>query len=180
MLESEQARRSGSKLYKQASAEFVDQQITDMVTQTAQELERVSQMEPVSLTDIDRVVEITLDYVHSCAQSATIPSIVGLSRALGHTRQSIYDAINRNSPKQAARWFEVCRDSFAEALSNSALRNGTNTITSIFLLKALYDFKESVEVVARKESVGPLDPLADPEELRKRILGSVVIDDFDD
>lgn len=151
MMESEQARRAGSKLYKQASAEFVDQQITDMVTETAQELERAAKAEPVSLTDTDRVIEITLDYVRACAQASTVPSIVGLSRSLGMTRAAIYDVITRGSQKATARWLEIVKDSFSEMLGNSALRNGTNTITSIFLLKALYDYRESNEIIVKSE-----------------------------
>ena len=147
MRESEQARRSGSKLYKQASAEFVDQQIGGMVEQMGRELERAGKAEPVSLSDIDRVIATTLDYVSACAEASTIPNTTGLARSLGITRQAVYDTIHRNSPKQAARWFSLCKDCFSELLGNASLRNGVNSIVSIFLLKSLYGYKESHEVI---------------------------------
>ena len=169
MLEAEQSRRAGSKLYKAESAAFVDGQIADMVQQTAQELKQTAQMEPISLSNIDSVVSATLDYIHACADASTIPSIVGLSRALGHTRQSLYDCIARNSPKAAARWLETCRDAFAELLGNSALRNGTNTITSIFLLKALYNYRETNEFIIQSGQAQQMDD-ADREAMAEQIM----------
>ena len=164
MLEVEQERRGNSKLYKAESALFVDGQITDLVTQTADELEAAGNMEPISLTDTDRVRAISMQYVRSCAEASTLPSISGLARALGLTRRAVYDCLDRGSPKDAARWFTLCRDAFSEMLETGSLRNSTNTITSIFLLKACYGYKEQPsEVVISQGSKSPYDGMTSDE-----------------
>lgn len=56
------------------------------------------------------------------------------------------------------------------------MRNNCNGVVSIFLQKALYGLRESIEVVAKRDD-GPLGPLADKAALEQRILGTVVLED---
>lgn len=44
-----------------------------------------------------------------------------------------------------------------------------HNITAIFLQKALYGLRESVEVIAKREDYGPLGPLMTQEELEARL-----------
>ncbi len=160
MVEAEQERKT-NRLYKAESSLFVDGQITDLVTQTADELEAAGNMEPISLTDVDKVKDVTARYIRACAEASTLPSISGLARSLGLSRQAVYDVLARNSPKETARWFALCRDAFAEMLETSSLRNNINTITSIFLLKAGYGYQEKNEIVVTQGNTqNPFDELA--------------------
>ena len=70
---------------------------------------------------------------------------------MGLSRQAVYDCMWRKSPPETAAWLELCRDTFSDILSESALKNNCNSIVSIFLQKAVYGLRESVEVVARNE-----------------------------
>ena len=169
MIQSEQAKRSGNKLYREQSAEFIDSQISDTALQTAQALALAAETEPVSMTDTERIVDITLRYTSACAETSTLPSIIGLSRALGVARSTIYDCIARHSPRATADWLELVKETFAEALSNSALRNETNTITSIFILKSIYGYRESNEFVIKNEQ-NQLFEDADREEVMRDIM----------
>lgn len=176
MVESGAERRKNSSLYKIQSSEFVDEQLSALIAKTAGELVTAASAEPVFLMDTDAVKTRTVLYLKSCEVSSSFPSIAGLARSMGLSRQALYDTINRNSPKDTAEWLELCRDAFSDLLSEAALRNNCNGVVSIFLQKALYNLRESVEIVAKRED-NPLGPLQDPEVLRRRIEDYVVIDD---
>ena len=153
MVEAELVHKS-NRMYKQESAEFVDGQLTALVDDMADQLEQASDMEPVSLSDTSRVKSITMQYIRACAAASTLPNVTGLSRSLGMSRQAVYDCISRHSPRATAEWFTLCRESFAEALETSSLRNSVNSITAIFLLKAVHGYRESAElIVSGKEQL---------------------------
>ena len=69
----DEAKRRDNKLYRQESSEFLDTRIADSVTQTMEEMEKASTMQPVSLVDLERVKELTLRYMESCSTTSTVP-----------------------------------------------------------------------------------------------------------
>lgn len=151
MVESGRERKATSKLYKAQSSEFVDTRLSSLISKTTAELTEVATSKPIGLRDIDEVKERTILYLRSCEEAATIPSITGLARALGMTRRALQICIERKSPAEAAEWLETCRDAFSDLLSESALRNDVNGIVSIFIQKAVYGLRESVEIVASQQ-----------------------------
>lgn len=179
MVESGNERKKNSSLYKVASTEFVNGELSDLVSRTAQELANVATTGPVSLTDTAEIKKRTILYMRACEEASSIPSITGLARSMGLTRQSLYDCIWRKSPKKTAEWLELCRDAFSDVLAEASLRNNCNGVVSIFLQKAAYGLRESVEIVA-KQDVSPLGETIDPEELRKRIEANIVDDYLED
>lgn len=164
MVEAELSRK-GNRMYRAESSEFVDGQLTALVDDMADQLEQVSEMTPVSLSDTERVREITLAYVRACAAASTLPSMTGLSRSLGMSRAAIYDCINRQSPRAAADWFALCREGFAELLETGSLRNNTNPVVSIFLLKSAYGYREANEFIISNKDTGPLGEQMTPEQI---------------
>ena len=94
---------------------------------------------------------------------------------MGLSRQALYDVMWRQSPPRTAGWLDLCRDSFSDILAGASLRNDCNNITAIFLQKALYGLRESVEIVAKTET--PLGDSLDQTALEARIAGSVIVDD---
>lgn len=163
-----------NKLYRQETSEFSDQQISALVQRTAQELTGTS--EKVSLTDTGRVKAVTVDYLMSCEATSTLPTMSGLARALGITRQAVYDCIGRHSPAATAEWFVRCHDAFSDMLTTASLRGTVQPVVSIFIQKAMYGFNEKVEVIAEQRQVGPLGPEADQVELERK-LADIVIED---
>lgn len=176
MVADGEEKKRNSKLYKAQSAEFVDGELSALIAKTAEELTTAATAEPVSLLDTQEVKRRTVVYLRACEESSSFPSIAGLARSMGLSRQALYDCVWRNSPPDTAKWLELCRDSFSDILAEAGLRNNCNGVVSIFLQKALYGLRETVELVAKRGD-GPLGPLADKAALEQRILGSIVIDD---
>lgn len=154
MVEAEQGQKRASKLYKAEASEFVDDRLSALISKTTAELVDAATSKRITMSDIDSVKERTVIYLRACEESATFPSITGLARALGVTRRCVYDVIERKSPAPAAEWLELCRDTFSDILAESSLRGNSNTIASIFIQKALYGLRESIEIIpGRQESV---------------------------
>ena len=177
MIESSRQQRQSSKLYKAQSAEFSEMRISELISRTAAQLADAATKEPVSLTDTDEVKRRTILYLKAC-EAACFPSINGLALSMGLTRQALYDVIWRHNPAATADWLELCRDSFSDILADASLKNDCNNITAIFLQKALYGLRETVEIVAKSEN--PVEEEINPEVLAERIAGSVVDDMEDD
>ena len=175
MVETGSEQKKQSKLYKVESAQFVDERLSALVGKTAAELATAAESKPVSLADTDLVKERTILYLKACEASASIPSVAGLARSMGLSRQALYDCIWRRSPAGTAEWLELCRDSFSDVLAEASLRNDCNNKTAIFLQKALYGLRESIEIVAKTEE--PLGATPNQLELEARIAGSVVVDE---
>lgn len=171
MVEAAGEKRKQSKLYRAESAEFVDGRIKALISKTAAELAEVATTEPVSLKDTEKVKERTMLYLMACQNAACVPTIVGLATSMGLSRQAIYDCIWSQSPLYTAKWLELCKDAFSNLLTEAALRGETEKITSIFVQKAVYGLKESIEIIAKNNS--PLGPPVDPEELERRINANI-------
>ena len=178
MIESSRQQRQSSKLYKAQSAEFSEMRISELISRTAAQLADAATKEPVSLTDTDEVKRRTILYLKACEAAACFPSINGLALSMGLTRQALYDVIWRHNPAATADWLELCRDSFSDILADASLKNNCNNITAIFLQKALYGLRETVEIVAKTEN--PIGDEISQDVLTERIMGSVVDDMEDD
>lgn len=147
MVAVEQGKKTSSKLYKAESAEFVDERLSALISKTASELVEAATSERISMADVEAVKERAVIYLRACEESATFPSITGLARALGITRRYLYQIIERQSPAKTAEFLELCRDTFSDILSESALRNNVNVVGAIFIQKAIYGLRESIEIV---------------------------------
>lgn len=178
MIESGRQQRQSSKLYKAQSAEFSEMRISELISKTTKELGEVAKTEPVSLSDTAKVQERTILYLRACQDAAALPSIAGLARSMGLTRRSLYHCIENCSPAATAHWLEVCKDAFSDILSDTALRNDCNSIVAIFLQKAQFGLRESVEIIAKTEN--PIGEEISQDVLTQRIMGSVVDDMEDD
>ena len=178
MVESGQQDKRRSKIYREQSAEFVNEQLSALINKTALELKDAATSEPVSLRDTNEVKRRTMLYLRACEEAACFPSIVGLARSMGLSRQALYDVIWRKSPSDTAAWLELCRDSFSDILSEASLKGQCAAIPAIFIQKAVYGLRESIEVVAKQEMA--LGDSVDVSELQRRIENSIVLDDFDE
>lgn len=144
-------KRKTSKLYRAESAEFNDGRISALAAKTGAELAAVATAKRLSLTETDEIKARTLAYVKACEEAAVLPSISGLARSFGMTRRALQICIETHSPAATAEWLEVAKDAFSDVLAEASLRNSCNNITSIFILKAIYGFRESVELVATQQ-----------------------------
>lgn len=178
MLKVEQDRRKNSKLYRAESAIFIDGEITDIVTETATQLEKARDMTPISLDQTERIQDITMEYVQACAAASTLPTMSGLGRALGLTRRSLYDCITRNSPRATANWLAIVKEAFAEMLEHGSLRNDLNSIVAIFLLKAHFGLHEGpTELVVSR---GEQTDIADMTQEERQELAESIMQKYQD
>lgn len=167
--------KKANKLYRQETAEFSDRQISAIVERAAAELE-TTESKNVSLDDIKAVRAVTRNYLESCVETSTVPSISGLCRALGCSRTAYYNIVNAGRPKETAEFFEMAHDSFSDILAQASLRGAVQPVVAIFLEKALFGYNERVEIVTAQKQCGPLGDAPDMARLEEK-LKDVVVED---
>lgn len=144
MLATAQERRLNSKIYNRTADGGTV--VEAIVEQLAKELVEIPQK--ADLKNTEQIKKIVITYVAMCAKAGTIPSKIGLARALGMSRRTVDYFLERHPEHPTAEVLELAFDAFAEALSTAALANATNNVYSIFLSKALYKFEDTVSVKA--------------------------------
>lgn len=174
LVASQQAK--SSRLYRAERDEHVDERLCDIVGRTANELQEAAVREPVAMSDVATVKAQTIRYTQACERAATLPSMAGLALALGVSRQRLYKILASESPPETARWLELCQLAFSDALANASLRGDVQPVVSIFLQKATFGLRETLEIVGKTEP-SPLGNTPDLKALEERILTSVVDDE---
>ena len=152
-----------SKIYKvEADAHRADQ-LALLVGRRAAEMLQAVEGERIRLSDTDTVKAVTLRYVSVCADTGTVPSMLGLCRALGYSSREIYNVIAKRTYPATADWLEYARDTFSDILAESALTNNVNATFAIFAQKAQYAWRENLEIAV--QPIDPLGPMKTPEQI---------------
>lgn len=161
------AKRKTSKLYKVQADAYKAGELSQLINQTAAALKESEHKGRISLSDFDAVKKQTFEYLQACEMTGTFPSMSGLARSLGYSRRAIYDLIDSRTTSTTADWLERCRDLFSDILAQASLQNNANSIVSIFLQKALYGMRETVELTLTPPN--PLGENADAGQVKKLI-----------
>ncbi len=173
-LTAQKSSRGRSKIYKEISDEHRAELVSADVRRKAQALERHNSR--VDLSDLDKVKERTQAYLAACAESGTIPNVLGLaSYGLGCSRQWLNEFVRTHPHSPTAEYIETAKDAFADILINASLNRAADATMGIFVLKNCAGFRDRFEI----EPVTPDDPLgAEPDQaaLEARIEGLVVDD----
>ena len=103
--------------------------------------------EHISLTDMTELKKRTLIYLKACEVNAVFPSISGLCRTLGYSRQEIENWRSKHQGTETARWLNSFADACMETLHQAALKKSASEITAIFLSKAMYGLTETSNLV---------------------------------
>lgn len=136
-----------NRMYRAESSEFVDGQITELVTLAAEELAQIAEAtERVQLSDTETVQRRTILYIRSCADTSTIPTFSGLARSMGLSVEALNLHVRTHPDSATAEWLRITHDQFADTLATAAMRNLTNSIVSIFSLKARSGWKETLTI----------------------------------
>jgi len=122
----------------------------------------------IPFSNTDAVKAQAMLYLKACEQVGSFPSIVGLSRALGYTRRAIYKTIDERPYPATSDFLELFRDTCSDILSESALTNNANAISVIFIQKAVYGMRESIEL-AVTQTPNPMGENIDPAIVKKYI-----------
>lgn len=174
IVESEQ-KKLNSKAYKIEVSEHALARNRDLVGKTADELLDTATAEPVSLKDLGDVKSRTVVYVKACGAAGTLPNIAGLCVALGLSRSAFYDCLSNRRPAETAEWLSLVRDAFSDIAWQASLRGDVQPIVTIFQQKAMYNWRESLEIVAT--TTNPVGEDVDEATLQNRILGSIPPED---
>lgn len=164
------ATKRGQSLYKKETGEYQEDKLRALIASNINDIANFATKERVSLEDINEVKTRSMIYLKACEETGTFPSSLGLARALGYTDRSLRNWRNKQPNTPTAKWLEMFNDTCADILAQSALKNNANTIMSIFLNKALYDFRETSELVLTPHVSNEDENNYSPEEIRKRYL----------
>ena len=166
-----QEAKQGNRLYNQVSAELKNQQFAAALDQQIELLAGVRKDGKIDLDNLAAVEATATRYIESCKRANVVPTILGLSAALGYSRKTVWQYITQHPESRTAQYLDALRSAFAAVLAQLGLTRNTSEAVSIFLLKnsgqGLVDRAE-VDISAKAES--PLGEKADPEALRRKYL----------
>lgn len=144
--------RKGQSIYKKESGEYQEEKLKDLISLSISDLAEYATKEKVALEDLSEIQRRSLLYLKACEESGTFPSSLGLARSLGYSDRALRYWRNKQPHTETAQWLEMFNEICADILSQSALKNNANNIMAIFLNKALYDFRETSELVLTPNS----------------------------
>ena len=159
----------GKSIYKKESGEYQEEKLKDLISMNLKELGEVATKERVSLKDTEEIKRRTVCYLKACEESGTFPSSLGLARSLGYSDRALRNWRNDQPCSETAKWLEMFNDMCADILSQSALKNNANNIMAIFLNKALYELRETNEIILTPRSTSNED-IYSVEEIRARYI----------
>jgi len=96
----------------------------------------------IRLSDSEAVKAITYRYMDVCSRHGMLPTMTGLSMAIGCTLHSLEDHKRKHPDSETTAWLKYMKDVFAEILAQSMLAGKTVAIPSIFTLKAMYHWRD--------------------------------------
>lgn len=166
-LTAQKSSRGRQKIYKELSDEHRAEIISADVRCKAQELKQ--HRSRVNLLDIEQVRERTQIYLDACAQSGTIPNILGLA-SLGYccSRQWVNEFVRTHPDSESAEYIERLKDMFADTLINASLSRTADSTMGIFVLKNCAGFRDRFEVEPILHNDSPLGSPVDSRELLER------------
>ncbi len=162
--------RRGQSIYKKESGEYQEEKLKDLIGLNLEELAEVATKERIALEDVTEVKKRSVIYLRACQETGTFPSSLGLARSLGYSDRALRHWRSKQPNTDTAQWLEIFNDMCADILSQSALKNNANNIMAIFLNKALYEMRETSELVVTPNS-RELDAVEyNADDIRKRYI----------
>lgn len=159
----------GNSYYDQKDKAQVEV-LQNILTVTIAEIGKYFTNERVSLEDTYEVKKRSIIYLRACEESGTFPSCLGLARALGYSDRTLRHWRNKQPNTPTAQWLEMFNEACAEILSQSALKNNSNPIISIFTQKAYYGFYDKSELVITPGTADVEENEVSADEIRKRYM----------
>ena len=148
------ASNEASKPKKWSRREIIEankQEISDLIGDLADRLAEGSAAK-MDIRDTERVKSITQEYLRSCQYTGTLPTIAGLSLAMGYTQEGIIKFCNRNPNHETAKFWKMVKEHFADLLNQASLAGDVAPIPAIFTLKSNYGWNDQPEPVSRNNS----------------------------
>ena len=160
---------SKSKVYKELSDEHKGEQIAQSVSSKALSLKQAINAPKVDLSNTEEVQVRVFEYLEACSIAACFPSVMGLSGALGCSRQNLNRWLLSHPGHPTTDFVNMAKDSFADILTNASLYNNANAVQAIFQLKNHFEHADRVEISPVVHNQFDSDNY-NPEDIRRRYL----------
>lgn len=160
---------SKSKVYKELSDEHKGEQIAQSISSKALSLKQAINAPKVDLSNTAEVQGRTFEYLEACSLSSCFPSVMGLSGALGCSRQNLHRWLLSHPGHPTTDFVNMAKDSFADILTNASLYNNANAVQAIFQLKNHFEHADRVEIAPVVQNQFDSDDY-NPEDIRRRYL----------
>lgn len=171
MQEARQNNRMYKAQYNEVAAELKAQQFDAIIGQQLELLAGVRKDGKIDLDNLAAVEATATRYIESCKRAGVVPTILGLSAALGYSRKTVWQYITQHPESRTAQYLDALRSAFAAVLAQLGLSRNCSEAVSIFLLKnsgqGLTD-KTELDISAHQES--PLGEKISTEELKRKYL----------
>ena len=132
----------------------------------------------VNMQDTDAVKEVAADYMERCRAGGLVPTVMGLSAALGVSRQWLNRFCSENPSHPTTRFIEVLKEVFADCLTQAGFGRYISESLSIFILKNTASMADKVELEA-SANTAPLGESISQEPSEEPVARAVVLDDED-
>lgn len=120
--------------------------ISALVGNLADRLEEAEKYDKrIDLRDTEAVKDITLRYIRSCQISGVMPTMTGLSLAIGCTVEHMSRFMAKNPDLDSAKWLRTVKQHFGDILGQASLDGAVAPIPAIFTLKANYGWRDDPE-----------------------------------
>ena len=169
-------KRQPKGIYKEQSDRLRNAAIGKDLESKLSLLNTVENRGRIDLHDTVRVKEITGEYLKRCRDDGQIPTVMGLSAALGISRRWLNMFMAENPGHSTTAFLEVYKELSADAIAQAGLGRFISETLSIFILKNCNGWSDRIEIEAT-QSAQPLGESVDRAALEQRIAGSVVLDD---
>lgn len=161
-----------SKQYKAISNELRGEQISQSVHNKSSALRQSIAAPRVNLSDTEAVQERTFIYLDACEIAQCLPSVMGLSGAMGCSRQNLNQWLLAHPEHQTTNFINMVKDLMANILTESSLCNDINPVMAIFTLKNHFEHADRVEIAPVVNNQFGCDEYS-ADEIRKRYLPPV-------
>ena len=158
--------RNGTQIYKVESDKHKKEEISKLVSIASAQLQQDAKREKLELTraSLEDVQAQITAYFEACEKAGTIPSFENLCHAFGYSAKGVYNFISSHPGTANAELLQMARETMANTLDNAALMGYTQPAVSIFIMKALYERREVVELIAAQKE----NPLGEPRPASER------------
>ncbi|MCH4153354.1 MAG: hypothetical protein LKF32_01725 [Mageeibacillus sp.] len=156
------------KLYKEMSDEHKCDQITQDTQNKLSALKQTLDVPRVDLSNTKQVQDRAFMYLEACSLSASFPSVMGLSGAMGCSRQNLNRWLLSHPDHPTTNFVNMVKDTMADILTNASLFNTANPVQTIFQLKNHFEHVDRIELAPVAPNQSDNDYNAD--EIRKRYM----------
>ena len=164
------------RIQKKFDEQYADKQPNDIATLNLEHSLRLASLENVDINDAPALAMRIQQYFDICAEENRKPSMSGLALALGISRSTLNDMIERDTRgKYIAAILQKARQIIETTLIGNLQDGKVNPVVGIFLSTNEHGYTNYPKqpLIDARPALGEL---ADPEELAKRIGGTLTED----